>query len=75
LLRVNPNPKIEKLKDFRNSDHPMWYRTPRVVKYFTAIENRKVRKIWKQRRWEYQYNDQLSFSTYNSRHQVLWDLA
>lgn len=73
LLRLNPNPRIEKLKDYRNSTSRKWW--CRCDPWFFSYANRQNRKRWRQNRWQYEYNEQLSFSSYNPRHQVLWDLA
>ena len=78
MCRVNPNPKIEKLKDFRKGrgvGTSYWENNSPAIGWFCSYKNRALRHHWKQHKWEWEYNEILTFSSYNPRHQVLWDIS
>jgi hypothetical protein len=75
-MRTNPNPRIEKLKDYRNHGIKSWKMThhPDCTNEFRKIAWRANRRSWRSRKWNYEWDDTLTFSTFNPRHNVLWEI-
>jgi hypothetical protein len=75
-MRINKNPRIEKKKDWRNSANRWYYRrNPVTTRWLCKKANHAYRQKWHQLRWFYAQDDTLEFSSYNPRHQVLWDIS
>lgn len=75
-MRLNPNPKYEKMKDFRKSyGNSRWCGRSTITQWCSRKANHAYRQKWKQRRWFYEYYEDVEITKYTSRHQVLWDLA
>ena len=72
-MRLNPNPRREKLKDFRcQSDRiaQIYEANPHVRQWANNRRERIQRRDWRDRRWD----DREWPIRFNHRHSALWDL-
>jgi len=73
-MRLNPNPRLEKLKDFRcQSDRiaHIYEANPHVRQWANNIRERRLRAEWMTHRWDLDRDWPIRFT---HRHSALWDL-
>lgn len=75
-MRLNPNPRLEKLKDFRHRHYlvgHVYHATPHTRKRANNQRERTQRREWRDHCWDFEqmFNHATRFS---HRHSALWDL-
>jgi hypothetical protein len=77
-MRLNPNPRLEKLKDWRSSNiHITYYHMfgPGLRRWACNRRERTFRREWRDNRWELDRREDLTMTRFSHRHCALWDLT
>jgi hypothetical protein len=77
-MRLNPNPRLEKLKDFRcNSDLTYrWFSfSPGTRHWACNYRERVLRREWRDNRWRLDEREDLTMTRFNHKHRAMWDLT
>lgn len=73
-MRLNPNPRLEKLKDFRRQSDVVCHvyeANSGIRSYFNNRRERTLRQQWRLACWDIEADHITRFS---HRHSALWDL-
>lgn len=73
-MRLNPNPRLEKLRDFRRQSDRIGHiyeANPGIRRYFCNRRERMERAEWRNHRWDTEREWPLRFS---HRKSALWDI-
>jgi hypothetical protein len=73
-MRLNPNPRLEKLKDFRSAHYLYCFyftANPHTRQWANNIRERRLRAEWMTHRWDMDRDWPIRFT---HRHSALWDL-
>ena len=73
-MRLNPNPRLEKLKDYRRQSDRICHiyeANPGVRAWANNARERRVRQEWRGHKWDLDREWPLTFS---HRYSALWDL-
>ena len=77
-MRLNRNPRLEKLKDWRNEEvHITYYHMfgPGLRRWACNARERRLRADWRNNRWNLDEREDLTVPRFSHRHTALWDLT
>lgn len=74
MARLNPNPRLEKLKEFRRQGDRAPNDRGAGFTWYCRNSNGALRSHWRCRRWLYEHDETLTFSTFSHRHAAGWVL-
>jgi len=76
MARLNPNPRIEKRKDFRNRRHLLWGCIQPGIgarRWASKEYEHRLRRQWRDGRWN--DSESVSPTRFTHRHSALWDIG